>query len=843
MIRRLAKVTRINLLPKLLIAVSALAFATLMTLTLWVVATDVREQLQNLTTAYSDGAQWSTAQSDVELLAFLVAAHQLQLAPPETREARRTRLRQRHDIFFSRMNIVKSSPVYAQLRTEPDIIELISQTDDFLKWSSVLMDGPDTTLDAALPEMRQKLAILRSAVRAFTVEAHRRMAAESDRRRENARNIITQIAYLAVALIVLLGSILVMMSLMIRASRRAAINQAKSQTRLQSILSTSLDAILVVDDYGRIIDYNGAAEKLFGHPRARALGMSLGQFVRSPTTADQPVMRLPKPSPDLQRVFGLRADGLRFDAECSVGHLEDTQGAAQVLFLREITDRLNAEAALVEARDQALAGEKVKADMLAVMSHEMRTPLNGILGTLDLMEGLPLSLEARQYLRIIGDSGQLLLGQVNDVLDIARFDAGMMPLQTSVFDLHSLLCQVREVVHNASLGSNNLLIIQQDPLLPKWVRGDLKKLRQVLLNLLGNANKFTRNGQVVLAVAQAKDQSITFSVTDTGIGIAPEHLEAIFEEFVTIDSSYARTNAGSGLGLAITRRLVARMGGTLVVNSQLGQGTQFEATLPLPQIEAPLISEAPEVSAESAKQADSLAVLVIEDNLVNRFVVRGMLEREGHHVVEASNGAEALQLLNTKPFDLILIDIGLPHMDGTEIARLVRSRAGPNQFTRLVALTAHALPADHERFLAAGIDEALTKPLRQATLSRVIKASTPKTQKAPSTPLIDRAQLTDLSTSLGEELYRTLEHRFLEEVSVGIIDMGLLEDTDLRADLAHRLAGSAALFGAPAMHMALITYEAALRAAKAPFPHDEGLAKLWAETRQAFFALKLHEMA
>ncbi len=379
-----------------------------------------------------------------------------------------------------------------------------------------------------------------------------------------------------------------------------------------------------------------------------------------------------------------------------------------VLLLRRAVRRQTAEIRrlMVEAKQS----EEAKSRFLANMSHEIRTPLNGVLGMAELaLEAKP-DAEMRSYLETIRSSARALLEIVDDVLDLSRIEKGRMRLEEAPFALRQLVDDMLPLIAAQAERKGLRVEVRMAEGLPRAVMGDAGRLRQVLMNLLSNAVKFTAHGWVRLEVAPEGDGRIRFSVTDTGIGIAPDKHREIFGAFVQADSSASRSYGGAGLGLTISQHLVRLMGGELQVESAPGRGSCFSFSIPLPETALPF--EGSEAVAEASSQPRGLRILVAEDNEVNRRALESLLRRDGHFVRFASDGAEAVEAARTGGFDAILMDVQMPGMDGLEASRQIREleSALGRERVPIIGLTAHAFPEDARRCEAAGMDAWLPKP-------------------------------------------------------------------------------------------------------------------------------------
>jgi signal transduction histidine kinase/ActR/RegA family two-component response regulator len=388
----------------------------------------------------------------------------------------------------------------------------------------------------------------------------------------------------------------------------------------------------------------------------------------------------------------------------------------------EERNRVNGE--LRVAKEKAEDGALLKSQFLANMSHEIRTPMNGVVGMISLvLEGCT-DAEEREQLTVAQSAAQSLVRLLNEILDLSKIEAGKMTFETIDFDLSNMVDDALRIFQIPIREKKLSLGFHYDANCPKWVRGDPARLRQVLINLVGNAVKFTAQGSVLLEIRPSVDGRLQFAVQDTGIGIAPDKREAIFDAFTQADGSHTRRFGGSGLGLTITRRLVDLMGGELRLTSEPGRGSCFFFELPLPTAETPAASLV-KASAPTDVPLPALRVLVAEDNAINQKVIDSMLQRQGWSVVIAGNGKLACEAFDCQRFDLILMDIQMPEMDGLEATRWIRQRereCSCHGRVAVVALTAHASGAQRDQCLAAGMDGVVTKPVNLPTLLNCIAA-------------------------------------------------------------------------------------------------------------------------
>lgn len=488
--------------------------------------------------------------------------------------------------------------------------------------------------------------------------------------------------------------------------------------------------------------------------------------------------------------------------------------------LHHLQLRRRVETALQKTSRAAVVAAKAKAAFLANMSHELRTPMTGVLGMADLLMGTRLDQEQARMLSTMRASARTLLTVLNDVLDFSKVEAGQMALECIDFDLRDVTNDAIRLLTPGAAEKGLTLSTVIDPACPRWVKGDPARLQQVLFNLIGNAIKFTDDGGVSICLHPAPG-GIAFAVADTGIGIAPEALARLFTPFTQADASTTRRYGGTGLGLAIAKRLIALMGGAIAADSTPGIGSTFSFTLTLPPGQQPVMDE-----AEFLPPAQRpLRVLVAEDNPVNQALVAHMLERMGHCATLVEHGAQALELASSEDFDVILMDMQMPVMDGETATRLIRSLSGRRAAVPIIALTADAVLEHRDRYVAAGLDAFLTKPVSWKLLARTLDEAAarhaapppapPEPQPDPEpmlavppeaappetaidAPIVDLSYLEDMRQWVGDDsligLLATAPESFNGELAAiraawEIMDLQAVRET------AHRLKGAAGSVG------------------------------------------------
>ncbi len=534
-----------------------------------------------------------------------------------------------------------------------------------------------------------------------------------------------------------------------------------------------------------------------------------------------------------------------------VGRLRDLR----VQLDAEVAARVQTEIQLREAQHVAEAANRAKGEFLARMSHEIRTPMHGVLGVTQVLLETPLSLEQRQYVDMIQSSGELLLTIINDILDFSKMEAGRMELEQSEFEPMPVLRETLELVAVTARQKGLDVVLDAPDDLPPWLVGDAVRLRQVLINLLGNAAKFTERGTIRMRArtTPAGDGQVRLriEVQDTGIGIAPDVLRKAFEPFTQADASTTRVYGGTGLGLAISSQLVHLMGGELECESEPGRGSTFAFEIVLGVPDALPVAQTP----TQASQAETVVgrVLVAEDNRINQVIAKQLLETLGVRVDVVGDGAAAVAAVRAVHYDVVLLDCQMPVLDGYAAAAQIRALEAAGRRVPLLAVTASVMPEDHARARAAGVDAVLMKPLRADELRQAVLRYLPRVRRVsqalqpavPMTelPVLEVATLADLKRAGGLKTVHAVVGIFEEAAAQTRNELeAASRDRELLMLLAHRQRGTAACVGARRLAASLSQLETIARSASHT-EIDAALARVDRETDAALQVLARYRNA
>ncbi|EPR43924.1 PAS/PAC sensor hybrid histidine kinase [Desulfovibrio sp. X2] len=616
----------------------------------------------------------------------------------------------------------------------------------------------------------------------------------------------------------------------------AALRREEEKYRL--LVENQTDLVVKLDPVGRFLYVSPSFCRMFGKGEQELLSENFFALIHAEDrpAAQKAVEALGAPPHSALREHrAMTRHGLRWLSWTATAVLDEAGRVSGIIAVgRDVSERKEMEQALVQAKEDAEAASRAKSDFLANMSHEIRNPLNAVLGLADLMLLGELPEEQRERAVLLKNSAASLLGVITDILEYSKIEAGSVEVERYPFKLPALLRGLAAEQRMLATEKGVALKLSLDPRLPERILGDELKIRQILLNLLSNAMKFTPEGsvEIIARVQERRDARVTllFAVSDTGIGVPEDKQEIIFESFRQAESGLRKRHGGTGLGLAICKRLAEIMGGSIWLQSEPGQGSIFCFTVEveLAPREEPRDMSAPGARAESTAP---LRVLLVEDDWINRRFTTQLLERQGHSVREAENGSQALQILSEHPVDLVIMDMQMPVMDGISATRAIRAAKGcpPERAdVPIIGLTAYATSEDRDCFLAAGVDICLTKPLRAQRLLRImdevvaqkrgqtgaVSGTSPAPVAESPDGLLNERMLTD-HLELGTESFLDLLRHFEDDAARRLArlmeasDQGALSDA---AELAHSLAGSAGVIGGAGLRRHCLELEKELRA-------------------------------
>ena len=794
------------------------ALSTLLAVCLFALALlglEVIKELDKLKSVNRDNAQWNFSQVEVE---FYKLRNEFIRANSETAPNLKS-AREAYDIFFNRFATVVNGPFTQALSQSSSTRDHIEEVTKFLQTSVDIIDASDGALIAALPQLIQDLEQMAPAIRRIALQGLKIFITDAEESRAGISSTLLRLAILATTtIIILVLAVLLLIRLNIANDRRER-ETLSVNTRLSTVINASLDAILIANQEGIILQYNAAAHGIFGFPPEEMIGANLTDKivpVKFRNAHDAGMSRAIK-GQESRRIIGsgrvkleaLHKDGRHFPIELSLDTVKQGDETLFVAFIRDITIDVAAQAELVKARDRALAGEKAKADFLAVMSHEMRTPLNGIVGTLSLLQDTQLDEKQQVCLDAMSMSAKQLEHHVNDVLDISRFEAGKTTLNKELVDIFSLVSSLVDSQIEMADRYGNRIDIEWVDGTPHSVITDAQKFRQVMHNLLDNANKFTRSGVIRIEAeclnTTKTGHTLEFRIFDTGIGIHSEFLDRIFNDFESLNSEYNRSTEGAGLGLSIARRMVQALNGKIGVESTQGEGSLFWIQIPVDHSDMSWSGDIIDAPANPA-QVTPLNILMVKDNEINQFVLREMLENAGHMVDLADNGAKGVEMAIAKKYDVILMDISMPVMDGITATKEIRSSDGLSANSPVIAATANAMPEEIERFKSVGINDILRKPISKPNLvSKLAQLIEDKAhlkfmgENVMSADLVDLERITYLKEELGVDVAKSLVARLDQEADQLLKEVQdpatkTRDTTEVVADL-HKFAGSCAALG------------------------------------------------
>ncbi len=728
-------------------------------------------------------------------------------------DAQLEEVRLAYDILYSRIDLAQKASLLTDLPLrDSEGWDRLWGEKGLVKSFEKYIDGGNETLLVALPEMSRRLTDALPPIRLALVDTFNLTLEQGDEARQELRSSLY-------GLMISLGVILVALALLLLTIYLQNRVQARHRTMLElalhnlrTTIESSLDAVLILDSSGRVIGANDAGIGMLGRSVNPSEPLDLGEVMPSrPSLQD-------KTSGERFETEVVHADGTILPVEMNLAPAHTATGLTfTIVFLRDMSKQLEREQKLADAMVAAQRGEETKDRFLAIMSHEMRTPLHGLMSAIDLLEDSGAFQDHQTWLlEIIRNCAQTTLEQVNNVLELTRLAArAINDYPESDFDIQEMTTQQVQQYQAFAMRRSNLLTVDTCAVGPTRIRAPINLVRRMLHNLLSNAIKFTRDGSVHVTLstdlaAQPDRCVVTLSVRDTGIGIEEANLERIFHNFETLDSSYSRMQEGSGLGLGITKLAAEALGGTISVQSRRDEGSvftiRFEAQL------AEQVTETLAAPTEPPHLSAVLDILLAEDNDINRHLLERQLTRLGHRVTTAADGIEAVEAAEKGSFDVVLMDVSMPRMDGLAATRVLHERQLLGR-ARVIALTAQAAPNRIQEFRDAGMEEVVTKPVHLSMLNEIMQrmvldAADPfgTGARTAQQDLLDRTLLEELVEDMDPPFLNMMFERFRKEMSDTQDAIGRAIGTSAPPELAamaHKAAGAAAVMGCAALADAL----------------------------------------
>ena len=595
-------------------------------------------------------------------------------------------------------------------------------------------------------------------------------------------------------------------------------DKAKLQADIQAeqmsaTVSASLDGIIIINSEGHVVEFSDSAERIFGYKKDDILGQNMATLIvperyQGAHNAGMARMRETGKANILGKrieIEAVRANGEEFMSELAISRSRSSSGDIFIAYIRDISEAKAAEKALLDAKEAAELANKAKTQFISAMSHEIRTPFNAVLGILDILGDTELTQDQKQLIQTAERTSKSLLRIINDILDYARISSGSVKVRDEPFYAADVFDDVYRLFAMQAKDQGIELVIKVEDAAKIHLSGDVGRIRQILMNFVSNAIKYTDSGQIDLIVDTVatghKQWDLMCRVKDTGVGIKADKLPHLFDEFYMVDDVDTRSAEGTGLGLTICKVLVKMMNGKIGVESEVGRGSDFWINIPLKQVSSPDL-----IDADVAPMADitGIQILLAEDNATNRMVVTRILKKRGAIIVEAINGVEALSILKTQGFDLLLTDIFMPEMGGKELVRLLREGKTLNSEIPVIALTAMGDMHEAEELKSYGVDQVVLKPFNTRDLVNAVAGQCANSVEKRIEPMARNAERAPMKLSSGlldgldPEDLSEIRGQFkadLENVTASLRAAVNTNDIEAVKFSSHTLKGLAGLYG------------------------------------------------
>ena len=813
--------------------------------------TGLKASAEKFRYATSDNVTWTIVQVEVDYqnlrLAIARELAQSGNAAVRTRDTivadlsgiDATPIKRAFDIYYSRVDASRFIYEGALSGGNGELSDIITRLYQSKEAMAEIIDSWSSPSRADLEQLLAMADASQNDIRQYAIQALQVLVNDAaDERNEHLGMLQNYASLLILIVALLLGMLAVSWALQRRLKSKAVITE-RIAYNLNRIVEASQDAVVIADGSGYIKQYNAAAESIFGYTEAEALGQPVHELLIPEQYQAEYSERLQFLSNGGQgevvdngrHIFKVRDKrGREFPAETTIASSKDADDNSLFIgILRDISERIENEEKLHEAVDAAKRDALAKEQFLAVMSHEMRTPLQGVLATFDLLADDEATQDLRDLIGLGKRSGMKALEQVNNTLELARLSDSEKSAQdvshADALNPQDLVQRLVDLLEPLLLKQGNTISFTSNWPNHLNILANQSLLESVLENLMANANKFTANGRICVDLnghTDGDDIDLRITITDNGIGIAPEKIHSIFDDFATGDAGYTRTSEGTGLGLGIVKRATEKLGGQIAVQSAPQKGSAFTFSGTFKHVPSGDFTSAgsaitPEINEHRAPQNRSKPhVLVVDDNATNQTLIGRMLERLECSYDFAEDGQEAVDKCAITQFDLILMDLSMPRMNGIEAAQVILGNQVPQG--PIVCITAHNGGDTLQQVLDAGMSDYLIKPIRLNNLSQLLDKTVFAGQQGPNTPLpteparpeADLDALSELRSTLGADqalsILAQFEQTTKDELAGLRANLGTTSEQHTIATI-HSIAGSAAMIGATALHKTLLAAE------------------------------------
>ncbi len=509
----------------------------------------------------------------------------------------------------------------------------------------------------------------------------------------------------------------------------------KSEAKSRLLINTAMDGIITFDQFYNIKMFNPAAQTMFKYSFEDVFQTSVKMLI-----PDIEKLKSDTSNDESGTIYGFKKNGDKFPIEFTIAEVESDGEVFYNAIIRDVTIQHKNKKELIKAKQEAIKSKDLQSQFLSNMSHEIRTPMNGIIGISRILSGMDMTEEQRYYLNAIIKSSENLMVIINEILDFSKIEAGKIIIEKTGFNVHTLIDVIYEILIVKAREKGIFLTIDKENI-PEYLLGDPVRLNQILINLIGNAIKFTDRGGVTVILSEEKNENehvqIKFSISDTGIGIPEDKIDKIFESFTQASSSTTRTHGGTGLGLTISKELIKLQGGELWIESEVGKGSTFSFVLGFQHVDN--MEEAENHETEELQSSirilndlKGIKVLLVEDHPINQMLALKILKDWNFNVDLAENGIEAVEMTKTNDYDIVLMDISMPEMDGYDATRLIRRKVTDgNANLPIIAMTASALLGESQKAFKAGMNDYISKPFNPSELlNKINKHVSPKLKRA-----------------------------------------------------------------------------------------------------------------